>query len=362
MYSLENSNVSNTVTCDEFSAKKPEDNKNLNFIRKGNFNRLALAHININSIRNKSDILVQQITNNVDILMISETKLDNSFPEDQLLIPRYSSPYRFDRNRRGGGIMLYVREDKPSKLLSIENQPIEGFYIEINLRKKKWLLCGTYNPYRNNIGTYLDSLTKNLALYSSAYDNYIDIDDFNIEADSKEITSFSDNFDLTGLVKEPTCYKNPDNPSCIDLILTSKALSFQSSCVVETGLSDFHRMILTVTKITFQKLKPRVINYRDYKHFDNERLIDDLVSEILNSHLEFDNNSFDEFFNMRQSTLDQRAPWKQKYVRGNHMPFMSKTLSKVIIKRTKLRNKFLKERTDESKNDTHHNEIIAFNC
>ena len=137
MHSLENSKVSDTTTCDEFNAKKPKENTNLNFLTKGNFNRLVLAHININSIRNKFDTLVQQITNNIDILMISETKLDNSFPEGQFLIPGYSSPYRFDRNCRGWGMMLYVREDIPSKLLSIENQPIEGFYVEINLRKKK---------------------------------------------------------------------------------------------------------------------------------------------------------------------------------------------------------------------------------
>ena len=108
MHSLENSKVSNTVTCDEFNAKKPEENTNLKFIRKGNFNRLVLAHININSIRNKFDHFVEQITNNVDIHMISKTKLDNSFPEGQFLIPGYSSLYRFDRNCRGG-IMLYVR-------------------------------------------------------------------------------------------------------------------------------------------------------------------------------------------------------------------------------------------------------------
>ena len=87
MHSLENSNVSNTITCDKFNAKKRKENTNLNFLRKGNFNRLVLAHININSIRNKFDTLVQQITNNIDILMISETKLDNSFPEGQFLIP-----------------------------------------------------------------------------------------------------------------------------------------------------------------------------------------------------------------------------------------------------------------------------------
>ena len=118
------------------------------------------------------------------------------------------------------------------------------------------MLCGTYNPHRNNIGNHLDSLSKNLALYSSAYDNYILIGDFNVEADSKKMSSFCDTFDLTSLIKEPPCYKNPDNPFYIDLNLTKKPLSFQNSCVVETGLYDFHLMILTVTKMTFQKLKP----------------------------------------------------------------------------------------------------------
>ena len=75
MLSLENSKASNIVTCDEFSAEKPKENTNLNFIRKGNFNRLVLARININLIRNKFEILMQQITDNIDIPMISETKL-----------------------------------------------------------------------------------------------------------------------------------------------------------------------------------------------------------------------------------------------------------------------------------------------
>ena len=73
MYNLENSKGSSTITCNEFNAKKPKENVNINFIRKGNFNMLVLAHININSIIKKFGILVQQITNNIDILMISET-------------------------------------------------------------------------------------------------------------------------------------------------------------------------------------------------------------------------------------------------------------------------------------------------
>ena len=63
----------------------------------------------------------------------------------------------------------------------------------------------------NNIGNYLDSVSKNLAPYSSAFDNYILIGDFNIEAESKKMSSFSDTFGLTSLIKKPTFYQNPDN-------------------------------------------------------------------------------------------------------------------------------------------------------
>ena len=102
------------------------------------------------------------------------------------------------------------------------------------------------------------------------------------------------------------------------------------------------------------------MNYRDFKHFNNKRFRDDLQSEISNSYPEFDNNSFNEFFNMSRSTLDQNSPRKQKYTRGNHLPFINKTFSKEIMKRTKLCNKFLKEKLMKTKNDTHHNKIIAF--
>ena len=53
---------------------------------------------------------------------------------------------------------------------------------------------------------------------------------------------------LKRLIKVPTCDKNPDNPSCIDLILTSKPRKFKNSCVTETLQSDFHKMTVTALK------------------------------------------------------------------------------------------------------------------
>ena len=72
--------------------------------------------------------------------MVSETKLDNRFPVRQFLIDGYCPLFRLDHDNNGGSVMLFVREDIPCKLLSVENHPMEGFYVEINLRKTKWLL------------------------------------------------------------------------------------------------------------------------------------------------------------------------------------------------------------------------------
>ena len=82
----------------------------LKAIWKRNLNKIAVAHLNINSLRNKFDSLIEQITWNIDILIISETKLDTSFPTGQFLINGYSELFRIDQNSQVGGIMLYVRE------------------------------------------------------------------------------------------------------------------------------------------------------------------------------------------------------------------------------------------------------------
>ena len=73
----------------------------------------------------------------MDILLISETKIDSSFPTAQFLINVFTT-CRHDRNRNGGGMLLYIREDIPSNLLHTDDI-IEDFYVEISIRKKLWL-------------------------------------------------------------------------------------------------------------------------------------------------------------------------------------------------------------------------------
>ena len=93
------------------------------------------------------------MTGYVDILLITESKLNNSFPSAQFQINGFSSPYRFDRNPHGGGILLYVKKDIPLKLLNgIEFKgDLEAMFVEINFKKKKWLLSCSYNPQKSKI-------------------------------------------------------------------------------------------------------------------------------------------------------------------------------------------------------------------
>ena len=144
--------------------------------------------------------------------------------------------------------MLYVRSDIPSKLLSTKSLPMEGFYIQINLQKKKWLLCCSYYPNENAIKSRLAIVHKGLALYPSEYKNLIVLVDFNVGMDNSDMSVFCYTYDLKSLIKEPTCYKNSEKPSCRDLTLTNNPKCFQSSRVVEADLSDFNRMTITVMK------------------------------------------------------------------------------------------------------------------
>ena len=115
--------------------------------KKGNHNRLIFSTLNVNSIPNKLDDTRITIADFVDILDITESKLDQSFTKFQIFINRFSKPFRKDRNRHGGRLLMYIKEDIPQKELSF-NLPsdIEIIIIELNINKIKWLVCGCYYP------------------------------------------------------------------------------------------------------------------------------------------------------------------------------------------------------------------------
>ena len=144
--------------------------------------------------------------------------------------------------------MLFIREDIPSKSLTeiIHDNEIEKLFIEINLRSKQWLISGSYNPKLSHIKNHLQEIGKGLQYYSLKYENVIVLGDFNVEMSNPRRSEFCALYNPTNLIKEPTCYKNVDKPTSIDLILTNHGRCFQHSGIHKTGLSDFHKLIFAV--------------------------------------------------------------------------------------------------------------------
>jgi exonuclease III len=86
-------------------------------IRIKNLCIIIVGTLNINSIRNKFDQLKLSISGNIDIVIITETKLDATFSETNFMMDGFCKPYRKDRNTNGGGILIDVRDDIANKEL-----------------------------------------------------------------------------------------------------------------------------------------------------------------------------------------------------------------------------------------------------
>ena len=141
-------------------------------------------------------------------------------------------------------------------------------------------------------------------------------------------------------MKNKTCFKNSDRSTCIDLFLTNSPHTFQNTMTISTGLSDFHKMIITVLKSSFVKLKARETYYRDYKNFSCNSFRKDLTLSL--DHI---NKVFDSFEDTFMKTLNRPAPMKKKFARENEVPYMTKALRKAIMKRSELESKYLKNKS-----------------
>ena len=119
-----------------------------------------IVQININSISSKLNQLKELALKHVDTLVVCETKLNEAFPNSQSNMDDFSLPYRLDRNRNGRGVMIFVKEDIPSKLLSKHNFPI-----------------------------FFNCIDKALDTYSN-YDNVLFAGDFNAKDDEPWLSTF----------------------------------------------------------------------------------------------------------------------------------------------------------------------------
>ena len=180
------------------------------------------------------------------------------------------------------------------------------------------------------------------------YDNIILAGDLNIDelrpcSDSSKnhLPNMKDIFSPTNLIKEQTCFKSQSS-TLLDFILANRPRSFMQSHNFETGLSDCHKLVCSILRASFKKLPPKIIKYRDQKHFDQKKFLHDLDSKLLQGDLYRNcDDPYDKLSEIFVDILNHHAPLKEKQIKGNHAPFITKKVSKAIMEKSKSRNKYL---------------------
>ena len=234
--------------------------------QKSNPTNLIAGFLNINSIRNKFCAMQHILCNSyVDLLGVSETKLNDTFPYGQFHVDNYVLN-RKDRTSHGGGVAIYVRSDiADRRRRDLENiidnftSGLEIIIIEATVRtKERWIYAVGYKPPGIKDMTFCDVFSTLCDLILQESTHIVILGDYNCDfmADSP-LKDICETFDLQNLVTEPTCFKNLK--SLIDLCLVSNPTRFKKALNLDYWLSDWHNFICITTKLFAPHQKPNVI-------------------------------------------------------------------------------------------------------
>ena len=167
---------------------------------------------------------------------------------------------------------MFVKQIK-----KFETNNAETICLELIIGKKKWCIL-----FASNYITLNKILGK--------YDNILLAGDLNIEGiktgsvSSNHLSDVKDVFNLTNLVKKPTCFKSQDG-TLIDLMLTNRPRSFLKSQNIEIGLSDCHKLVASILRASFKKRPRKIITHRDQMRFNQDHFLRDLDSRLIQGKL-----------------------------------------------------------------------------
>ena len=313
---------------------------------------IMISHLNINSVRYKfhelSDLFNRSL---VDILFISETKLDQTFKQAPFEVTGFKS-FRKDRSAHGGGILAYVRADLPCRRRpDLEPAIIESIVIETTVCDRKWAIVCSYRSPSLSDNIFTNDFTVCMDNLHVHFDNIIVIGDLNydltVPTKSNALKSVCDVFDLSSLVKKATCFTKNAPPSLIDVILTNRPTLLCHVTNVACGISDWHNLISVVIKGAAPPPAKRKIKCRTYKNFDEEAFND--AVGVIPFHVAYVFEDINDIYwaheCLLKDVLDEHAPVRERTVRTKQCPFMNSRLRKAAFKKAQLFNKFNKWRT-----------------
>lgn len=343
-------NQSNTDCSDPVSVE-------LKRIRAKNAKNIIIAHVNINSVKNKFEYLKDILSEGlVDVLCVTETKLDSSYSNTLFSCNNFKC-YRKDKTSRSGGIIVYVRSDIPhnriSKLELIDHAcHIESIVIEFDCKKYKLVLMCAYKNPNVPKDLFIEHLSKAYDVISDSNKESILVGDVNIDMSTRDNIidkKLCAMYDLKNLIKTATCFKS-EKGTLIDPVIVSNTRRMCSPFNIIFGASDFHNLVGCVLKHSLPVIKPHCVQYRSYKNFDNIKFRKDVERIPIQACDIFDdvNDKYWAFCNMYNAVLDEHAPCKTKVIRSEKIPYMNSALMKAMHKRNHYKKVYLKNRNNRN--------------
>ena len=284
-----------------------------------------------------------------DIFAINESKIDPSIPDSEINIPSYKS-IRKDRNRNGGGVVIYVREQISFRDRNdLVSDSLEMICIEIERpHSKPFLLSAWYRPPNselNIINEYelflfkCDSESKEMIIMG---DLNCDFAKSPPDTYTNRIIFLNNLYQMVNLINEPTRVTET-SASTIDLILSNTPENIVSSGVSHVGISD-HSLIYAVRKFVFPKSKSIMREVRDFKHFSDRDFYHDLSQvpwEIITTFSD-PNECWCVWKSFFTEILDAHAPLRYKRTKANAVPWMTTIIKNEIRNRDYHKKKAIK--------------------
>ncbi|XP_033096710.1 GATA zinc finger domain-containing protein 15-like, partial [Anneissia japonica] len=253
------------------------DNNNNTSLHK--YKGFKIGHLNIQSLRNKVDLLKAFLYDcKFDIFSISETWLNGNIEDNEILIDGFKI-CRLDRQLKpGGGVLFYIRDGLNFKEISeFKINGIEAHWIKVNLPHTKPLLIGTVYRPPNSDAEYLNQLDTVFQNFTSMYEDVVILGDFNLDITKKtnkqKISNLAKHSNLHQLIKDYTRITNISK-TIIDLIYVSN-LNNSTAGVKSLGISD-HSLTYLIRNTIKIKIPPKIIKVRSFKNFNENEYINDL--------------------------------------------------------------------------------------
>ena len=336
-----NTNVSNTTGILNLSENLVFDELK----QKG----LKILHLNVRSLlRNICEIRQLLRQNDVHILSVNETWLDNSILTNEINIDNFQI-VRKDRNRNGGGTAVYIRSNLQFELLNHDSlNYLEALPILIHPSKcaKPFIFLSWYRPpnsksdvlnHYEELISFLDGFNHNIIVMG---DLNCDLMKHSLSSDTKRLNQINEIYSLIQLNTTKFTRVCQNSKSLIDHMICNSKEMIKSHGVLCTGISD-HYLCYVIWKSNNEHKTPRIVTYRKLNNLSLDSYLEDLTSQ--NWQLVHDCTCLDDAVEVWQNLLlevvNRHMPCRQKRVKSKPSPWMTSDILKIIKERDKLKAK-----------------------